>query len=455
MAAAGNTTLFGLRAMMYGLTPQEIYVHSIKDVPDVLLWTRPYFLLFIFLDLVVMAVLGDKNFRLNVVLVNFTLGYTTEAATKFVARGMELTAYIWIYYNHRLLSLPFDSLTTYVLCVIGVDLCTYWWHRMVHEISFMWAAHYLHHSCEDLNTAVAARISISMLPFKWVYYLPLAFLGVPPPLFIIHGQLNLMFTVWTHSNLWPKMHKIIPVLGHFIEFVFVTPSHHRVHHGANKYCIDKNYGAFLIVWDRLFGTFAEEREDEELVFGVIDQKDNNHFIGLEVDPWRVLWERFAAAKTPGDKLRTLIYGPGWSPGQPRLGNPDDIPDVRGRKKHHFESPPWLSLYVTLHCLLLFVGITEMNIRISTVSMGLGLLHFAYVLLSGGSLGGLFTAHRASLQLEPVRLLLSLPLCHLLHVFASRPLVACLTVTNTVSLLLWPLVRTQALKLAARKEAKAE
>ncbi|XP_045107226.1 alkylglycerol monooxygenase-like [Portunus trituberculatus] len=455
MAAAGNVTLIGLRAMFYGLMPEETYVQSLKDVPDVLLWARPYFLLLIFLDLVVMAVVGDKNFRFNIALINVTVGYTSEAFFRFVSRGLELTAYLWIYHHHHLLSLPFDSITTYVMCVIGVDFCTYWWHRMVHEISFMWAAHYLHHSCEDLNTAVAARISITMLPFKWMYYIPLAFLGVPPPLYIFHSHLNLMSTVWTHSSLWPKMHKILPVLGHFIEFVFVTPSHHRVHHAANQYCIDKNFGAFLIVWDRLFGTFAEEREDEELVYGVIDQKDTNHFISLEIDPWQALWERFAAAKTSGDKLRTLIYGPGWSPGQPRLGNPDEIPDVRGRKKHQFESSTVVSLYVTLHCLLLMVGIDDMSTRMSTVSRDLGLLHFAYLFLSSGSLGWIFTAHRGFLWLEPVRLLVSLSLCHLLPLFAWRPVVTALTITNTASLLLWPLVRTQVLQLADRKEKKAE
>lgn len=451
MAAAENASLIGLRSLFYSLPPQDTYVQSLSDVPDVLLMARPYFLLAIVLELVVMTVQGDKNGRFNVALVNVILGYTSESFARFVSRGMELTAYVWLYHHHRLFDLPFDSLATYAICLITVDFCTYWWHRMVHEISFMWAAHYIHHSCEDINVGVAARISTAMIFFKWVYYLPLALLGVRPSLFIIHSQMNFMSTIWTHSGTLPKMHKIVPVLGHVIEFVLVTPSHHRVHHGANQYCIDKNYGATLIVWDRLFGTFAEEREDEEIVYGVIDQKDTTHPIALEIDPWRALWERFAAAKTPGDKLRTLIYGPGWSPGQPRLGNPEDIPDVRGRERHQYAASAWLSLYATLHCCLLFVGITDMSIRKSTVSRGEGVMHFAYILLSSGSLSGLLTALRGCIWLELVRLLVSLSLCHLLPLFSWHPLVACLTVANTVSLLLWPLVRAEARRLAERKE----
>ncbi|KAG0724642.1 Alkylglycerol monooxygenase [Chionoecetes opilio] len=94
-----------------------------------------------------------------------------------------------------------------------------------------------------------------------------------------------------------------------------------------RYCIDKNYGVALIIWDRLFGTFAEEREHEEIVYGTIEQKDNNHILGLQADSWRELWGRVVSSKTSGDALRTVMYGPGWSSGQPRLGNSEDLPDV--------------------------------------------------------------------------------------------------------------------------------
>ncbi|XP_045107028.1 alkylglycerol monooxygenase-like [Portunus trituberculatus] len=458
---AANTTFFPpadlnlrVRAMFYALTPEETYAEHFQDMADVGYIARPFFIVWVLIDLLLMVAMGKReDARLHHVFINLTVGHITEAGGRFLSRGLELTAYLWIYHHHRLFSQPFDSLTTYLLCVIGVDLCTYWWHRMSHENSVMWAAHYLHHSCEDLNPSVSARISLTMLPLKWVYYLPLAFLGVPPPVYVIHNQMNFYFGAWEHSRLWPKMHKIIPGLGHLIEFFVVTPSHHRVHHASNKYCIDKNYGSLLIIWDRIFGTFEEEREGEELVYGVIDQKEATHIIGLQLNPWWTLWERFSAAKTPGDKLRTLLYGPGWSPGQSRLGNPDDIPDVRGRKKHEFEAPAWFSFYLFLHCSLVVLGIIDMATRMRAVSRALGLVHFFYVVLAGSSLGGLFSSHLGSLKFEPLRLLLSIPLCFLLPVFACRPLAVCIALTSAVSLPLWPLVGTQALKMAEKKETR--
>ncbi|KAG0694340.1 Alkylglycerol monooxygenase [Chionoecetes opilio] len=120
----------------------------------------------------------------------------------------------------------------------------------------MWAAHYFHHSSEDFNLSVATRLSITMRPFKWMYFLPLALLGLSPS-----AEANEALT---------KTHKLLPGLGHIVEYVMVTPSHHRVHHGANRYCIDKNYGMALIIWDRVFGTFAEEREHEQIVYGTIE-----------------------------------------------------------------------------------------------------------------------------------------------------------------------------------------
>ncbi|KAG0717575.1 Alkylglycerol monooxygenase [Chionoecetes opilio] len=191
-----------------------------------------------------------------------------------------------------------------------------------------------------------------------MYFLPLALLGLRPSAYLMHSQLSFVWAYWNHSATFPKTHKLLPGLGHIIEYVVATPSHHRVHHGVNKYCIDKNYGMNLIIWDRLFGTFVEEREDEEITFGTIEQKDNNHFLGLQADPWRELWGRVVSSKTSGDALRTLMYGPGWSSGQPRLGNSEDIPDVRGRQKHQFASSSWLSVYLTLHCFLVFLGYFE-------------------------------------------------------------------------------------------------
>ncbi|KAK8392354.1 hypothetical protein O3P69_014601 [Scylla paramamosain] len=416
---AANTTFFPpadpnvrLRAMFYALTPQETYAEHFQDMPDVAYISRPFFFLWVLLDLLMLLAIGEKkDARLHHVFINFTVGHITEAGGRFVSKGLELTAYLWIYHHHRLSSQPFDSVSTYVLCLIGVDLCTYWWHRMTHENSVLWAAHQLHHSCEDLNPSVAARISLSMLAFKWVFYLPLAFLGLPPTVYVIHSQMNFYYGALGHSRVWPKMQKILPGLA------------------SNKYCIDKNYGSLLIIWDRMFGTFEEEREGEELVYGVIDQKEATHIIGLQCRQ-----NPRGQAEDPDVRPRVVIRC---------------AADRNTRSKLRCGSPSTCSCTARWS----WQGITDMATRMRAVGRGLGLVHFLYVVLAGTSLGGLLSSHRGSLRFEPVRLLLSLPLCLLLPVFASRSLATCLALTNAASLLLWPLVRTQALKMADKKEGR--
>jgi alkylglycerol monooxygenase len=128
------------------------------------------------------------------------------------------------------------------------------------EINLFWATHQTHHSAENYNLSTALRQGFLQPYFSWIFYLPLAFV-VPPQIFLIHAQMNLLYQFWIHTE-------VISNLGP-LELILNTPSHHRVHHGRNPYCIDKNYGGVFIIWDRLFGTFAAERKDEEIAYGLV------------------------------------------------------------------------------------------------------------------------------------------------------------------------------------------
>jgi alkylglycerol monooxygenase len=159
-----------------------------------------------------------------------------------------------------------------------MDLGYYWFHRMGHgksknlnhsivlisflylEVNLFWATHQTHHSSEYYNLSTALRQGVLQTYFSWIFYLPLALL-IPPQIFLIHSQMNLLYQFWIHTD-------VISNLGPF-EYILNTPSHHRVHHGRNPYCIDKNYGGVFIIWDRLFGTFAAERKNEEIAYGLI------------------------------------------------------------------------------------------------------------------------------------------------------------------------------------------
>jgi sterol desaturase/sphingolipid hydroxylase (fatty acid hydroxylase superfamily) len=197
---------------------------------------------------------------------------------RFFFQSFELSAYVWVHERYQLpFCLPWNSPLTYWITFLGIDFSYYWFHRFAHgsknccvvynvffssslEVNIFWATHQTHHSAENYNLSTALRQGFFQTLFAWTFYLPLAFI-VPPPMFLVHMQMNLLFQFWVHTE-------VISNLGP-LEFIFNTPSHHRVHHGRNPYCIDKNFGGVLIVWDRLFGTFAVERKSEEIAYGLV------------------------------------------------------------------------------------------------------------------------------------------------------------------------------------------
>ncbi len=159
-----------------------------------------------------------------------------------------------------------------MVAALAWDFCYYWFHRFSHEISILWAAHAVHHQSEDYNLSTALRQTSTGFLFGWIFYLPLFLIGFPLEILVAVNAINLIYQFWVHTQLVGR-------LGVF-DRIFVTPSNHRVHHAQNARYIDKNYGGMLILWDRLFGTFEDEAEDEPVVFGVRKPLANlNPFLG--------------------------------------------------------------------------------------------------------------------------------------------------------------------------------
>lgn len=216
------------------------------------------FFAFILLELIVIGLQQRKNLvRVNGMFSNIAAGITQQITGRLILRGFELYIYIWVYDNFCVYALPWNSQWTWWVCFLLVDLGYYWFHRAAHEVNIMWAAHGVHHSSEYYNLSTALRQSSLQAYTSWIFYLPAA-LFVPPSLFAAHRQFNTLYQFWIHTQ-------VIKTLGP-LEWVMNTPSHHRVHHGRNRYCIDKNYAGTLIIWDRMFGTFAAE--SEEVVYGL-------------------------------------------------------------------------------------------------------------------------------------------------------------------------------------------
>jgi alkylglycerol monooxygenase len=196
---------------------------------------------------------------------------------------------------------------TWLTALLLYDFCYYWLHRLNHEVNILWAAHVVHHSSEEFNLSTALRQSSTGFLSSWIFYVPMALLGIPLKVFVIVGLIDLVYQFWVHTRLVGR-------LG-WLEWVLVTPSNHRVHHGQNDYCIDRNYGGLLIVWDRMFGTFADEREDDKPVYG----------IRKPLRSWNPVW---ANLHHYADLFRQVAHTPGWqgklrclfaSPGSPAPG----------------------------------------------------------------------------------------------------------------------------------------
>lgn len=190
-----------------------------------------------------------------------------------------------------------------VLLFLGVDLGYYWFHRLSHRSRFLWAIHESHHSSELMNLSVALRQPPLEPWVDWLFFIGLAWVGFPAKAILTMYAFNLFYQFFIHTEIIGKLPK-------WIELVFNTPSHHRVHHGTNPQYIDRNYAGVLIIWDRMFGSFELEREPVR--YGVIHPVSsfNPFFVGFHL--WKDIFRDVVSAGFFIDKLKMIFAPPGWA-----------------------------------------------------------------------------------------------------------------------------------------------
>ncbi len=179
---------------------------------------------------------------------------------------------------------------------MGQEFCYYWFHRAAHRVRWFWATHAVHHSPNEFNLGIAYRFGwTGRLAGNAVFYVPMIWLGFPPQAVFATLALNLLYQFWLHTE-W------VPKLG-WLEYVLNTPSHHRVHHASNAEYIDRNYGGVLIVFDRLFGTFAAERDDLPCRYGLVTPLMSNNPIRIAFHEWLKMAKDLSARAhgTRGDR----------------------------------------------------------------------------------------------------------------------------------------------------------
>lgn len=386
----------GIRMMFYVLHPNETSFKNVEDVPDYVEKATVYFFIMLILEMIISWAWKGQPLRINDGLTSLSAGVFSRLPD-VAFRGVEVASYIYIWNNYRLIELPWDSPWTWWLTFLGVDFGYYWFHRMAHEVNIMWAGHQTHHSSEDYNLTTALRQSFIQKYFSWMFYWPMAFC-IPPSVFAVHIQFNLLYQFWIHTEL-------INNLGP-LEWILNTPSHHRVHHGRNPYCIDSNYAGTLIIWDRMFGTFVPEKE--KVLYGLTHPINTFEPFQVQIQHCVHIWNTFWATPGFSNKLSVIFKGPGWGPGKPRLGLPEEIPQITGEEKPYDpKSAGYLQCYGMMHFLLLlavYVHMFEAKLILTPATL---LLRIGYILLTLTSLGFIFDKRPKAALLETIRCLLFL------------------------------------------------
>ncbi|HEY2559421.1 MAG TPA: sterol desaturase family protein [Caldimonas sp.] len=272
--------------------------------PQIIVLATPIFFLLIGIEIVIGRRRDRNGYRLNDALSSIGLGVMSQIVGVFTA-VLTLGIYVWVYERLAVWPLPAASPWTWLFGLIAYDFFYYWHHRAGHRVALFWAAHVVHHQSEDYNLSTALRQTSSGWLGGWIFYLPMAIVGFPPLVFGVVALIDLLYQFWVHTEQVGK-------LGWFDRW-FCAPSNHRVHHAVNDRYLDRNYGGVLIVWDRLFGTYAEEERAEPCVYGTRAplRSWNPLWANLQVyaelarDAWR--------ARRWTDRLRVWWKPPGWRP----------------------------------------------------------------------------------------------------------------------------------------------
>jgi len=279
------------------------------EFPDIVAYAVPAFILLVIVELVVARLTGRGRFEARDSAASLIMGFGSEIAP-LLGGGALVIAVFTAAYEFRLTTIP-NTWWAVVLCFVLDDLRYYWWHRISHERRWFWASHVIHHSSQHYNLTTALRQTwtgqiIGQILFKT----PLVLIGFHPAMVLFVGAINLIYQFWIHTELIGRM-------GPF-EWLFNTPSHHRVHHATNPRYLDSNYAGTLIIWDRIFGSFTPELDDEKPRYGIIKNLGAFNPLIIAFHEWVGIFRDLKSAKSLREIGGYLFGPPGWSPDGSRM-----------------------------------------------------------------------------------------------------------------------------------------
>jgi len=265
---------------------------------------------------------------------------------------------------------------TYILAFLIMDFGGYWYHRLSHRVNYFWNLHIVHHSSEEYNLPCALRQQFAVITnllsiffYGWL----LAVLGIPLEVYIIVAPVHLFMQFWYHT-------KLINRMG-FLEHIIVTPSHHRVHHAINELYLDKNYSQIFIIWDKLFGTFQEESDDEKPVYGVRRPvRTWNPFLINFGHIWLIIKDCIRT-KNWADKIKIWFMPTGWRPKDMEEKHPVYyVKDVHHFDKYHPDYSRGFVLWNQVHLTCSFILMSFLFYNIKQLQDNYQYLYYGLFLL---------------------------------------------------------------------------
>lgn len=328
----------------------------------------PVFVLLILIEMIYSRFKGEITSNAMDTISSLSSGIT-NVTKDVLGLGIAIVSYQWLESRIGIFDISFGWLAV-LLAFIGEDFAGYWIHRLEHRINFMWNRHIIHHSSEEYNLACALRQSISnVFNYATFFLIPMALIGVPAQVFAIVAPIHLFMQFWYHTRHIKRMG--------FLEYILVTPSHHRVHHAINPEYLDKNFSQIFIFWDIWFGTFQEELDTVPPVYGV---KRPVHTWNPLLINFQHLWLVIQDAwrtRSWKDKARIWFMPTGWRPADVAEKYPVEIiQDVYHLEKYAPQASGWLQAWSLVQLLMvLAMGLYLFN--------RMGDLPYEQVLLNGG------------------------------------------------------------------------
>jgi sterol desaturase/sphingolipid hydroxylase (fatty acid hydroxylase superfamily) len=277
----------------------------------------PAFILLVLAEMVVARLKARRRYCPKDTLTSLLLGLGSTAAG-LLSGGLILGLGTWLH-GFALFDIGY-AWWAFILCFVLDDLAYYAFHRSAHRVRWFWASHVIHHSSQHYNLSTALRQTwTGFFSLAFLFRLPLFLIGFPPALVFFCAGVNLVYQFWIHTEAIGRMPR-------WFEAVMNTPSHHRVHHAVNPRYLDRNYAGVFIVWDRMFGTYEPELDDDRPRYGIVHQLGSFNLLWAAFHEWIGIAKDMWAAPGWRNKLYYLIREPGWS----HDGSRDTSATIRAR-----------------------------------------------------------------------------------------------------------------------------